>query len=386
MSDAIKVAYLTDGIFPWAMGGMQKFSRQLLDQLLLDSSLQIDLLTYVPDREKFVTVSEVKESLGKLHNAYIPPKIQLPNFPGHYLWENHLISKKMSSVLEREKYDVVFGHGFTLWHYLTRKNRSPAIVHLHGLEPYQSLSTWLEQLRSVPLRIPIRSIARKSDRVISLGNFFSQIFEKKIGVVKEKIIEIPGAVDSGWIKKQKSFRRSRKSSARFTFLYVGRYEKRKGIELILKVAKGIREAEFEFAGEMPLKLMKRCETWPNVRFLGPIWDEDQLLRHYTEADCVVVPSYAEGMPMVVLEAMGAGLPVIASSVGMIPEMLKDGGGLLVRPGSREQLYDAMKQMMAMTKESLREMGRKGQEKVLRQYTWEKVGRQFSALIHELARK
>lgn len=67
---------------------------------------------------------------------------------------------------------------------------------------------------------------------------------------------------------------------------------------------------------------------------------EEKLRLFSESDIFVLPSYGEGMPMVVLEAMGAGLPLIVSAVGAIPEFIKEGrNGLFVRPGDVPQLAD-----------------------------------------------
>src|SRR5262249_37103044 len=80
-----------------------------------------------------------------------------------------------------------------------------------------------------------------------------------------------------------------------------------------------------------------------VTFLGQRMDVSWLL---TAADTFVIPSEVEGTPMALLEAMAAGLPVIASSVGAMPVVVNHGeGGVLVPPRSPEILADAMLQVM-----------------------------------------
>ena len=67
-------------------------------------------------------------------------------------------------------------------------------------------------------------------------------------------------------------------------------------------------------------------------------ETDAVRAAYHEASVFVLPSYREGMPMVMLEAMAAGLPVICGNVNAIPEVVRDGvNGFLVTPGDRETL-------------------------------------------------
>jgi glycosyltransferase involved in cell wall biosynthesis len=84
-----------------------------------------------------------------------------------------------------------------------------------------------------------------------------------------------------------------------------------------------------------LKLAERCE------FLGPVRGalKDQLL---SRADFFVLPSYSEGLPMAILEAMAAGLPVVATSVGGIPEVIREGyNGFLIGPGDVQGLAEKL---------------------------------------------
>ena len=75
-----------------------------------------------------------------------------------------------------------------------------------------------------------------------------------------------------------------------------------------------------------------------------------------EADCLVLPSYAEGLPMAILEGMAYGLPIIATRVGAIPEVITDGvEGFLVEPGDIESLADRLLRL-SMDAELREQMG------------------------------
>ncbi len=90
-----------------------------------------------------------------------------------------------------------------------------------------------------------------------------------------------------------------------------------------------------------------------VRMVGA---RDDIPRILPAADLFVSSSYREGLPIAVLEAMAAGLPVVATSVGDVPRVVVEGTGLVVPPHQPEQLADAINQLLA-DPERLRTMGR-----------------------------
>src|SRR5581483_5428280 len=84
-----------------------------------------------------------------------------------------------------------------------------------------------------------------------------------------------------------------------------------------------------------------------VEFVGPVYDYQDLLAYYRAADLFVLPSLQEGFPRVIYEAMTQGLPVIATAVGGIPEVVVEGeSGLLVPPGSESALAQAIDRLLS----------------------------------------
>jgi len=98
-----------------------------------------------------------------------------------------------------------------------------------------------------------------------------------------------------------------------------------------------------FRSELKRAASKRgsCD-W--IDFTGPV-EYSESLRYMRDADVFVLPSYTEGFPYVITEAMALGKPIIATNVGAIPEMLRDEDGseygLLIRPRDEHELTDAM---------------------------------------------
>jgi len=102
-------------------------------------------------------------------------------------------------------------------------------------------------------------------------------------------------------------------------------------------------------------------------------------------DLLVLPSFTEGLPNVVLEAFAAGIPVVASAVGGTPEVIEDGAnGYLVTPGDPQELADRICDAME-SEERLRDMGMMGRQKVLEQFTFSSQAAQYTALFDQLCR-
>ncbi|MGH8501781.1 MAG: glycosyltransferase [Gammaproteobacteria bacterium] len=134
---------------------------------------------------------------------------------------------------------------------------------------------------------------------------------------------------------------------RLFVLYVGRLSDEKGPDLFLDMIARLRQSHTNVLGvvvgdgPMRVSLLDRAKAlnlYNHIRFTGFRKDADALIAH---ADLVVVPSRSEGLPMVLLEAMAAGAPVVATAVGGVPQVLKNGEtGLMVAPGDSAALAEA----------------------------------------------
>jgi glycosyltransferase involved in cell wall biosynthesis len=129
---------------------------------------------------------------------------------------------------------------------------------------------------------------------------------------------------------------------------VARLQPEKGVENFLRAAARVAakfpEAHFVVAGDGPLRqelvaLSEDLGLRERVRFLGFRSDASELMK---SLDVLVVPSLTEGSPLATLEAMAAGVPVVASAVGGIPDQIRhDREGLLVPPGDAAAISDAL---------------------------------------------
>ena len=128
---------------------------------------------------------------------------------------------------------------------------------------------------------------------------------------------------------------------------------------MLQVAASRPDLRFVTAGIGPWR--ERLSALDNVSTLGPVPSEE-IAGLMAAADVLCLPSYSEGMPNVVLEAGACGLPVVATGVGGIPEVVKDGEtGYLVPPRQPERLAEAVIKL-ALDPGLRGEMGRAGRKR------------------------
>jgi glycosyltransferase involved in cell wall biosynthesis len=141
----------------------------------------------------------------------------------------------------------------------------------------------------------------------------------------------------------------------------------------LIIGGGRREAELR-------QLAAKLGLGPRVHFLGQRRDIPDLL---AALDILVLPSYSEGVSLALLEAMAAGLPVIATAVGSLPEVVTDGvNGLLIPPRDPEALARALDRLLA-DPDFARRLGEQARAEVAAHYSLERLGREINQIYGEL---
>lgn len=168
---------------------------------------------------------------------------------------------------------------------------------------------------------------------------------------------------------------------------VGRLTKEKGQLLLLEAAGGLAREGVEFelvlVGDgdyrAPIEARIREEGLAGrVRLTGSL-DGAGVRREILEARCLVLPSLVEGLPVVIMEALGLGRPVISTFVGGIPELVVSNvNGWLVPAGSVEALKGAMRDALSRSPEILLELGRAGRRRVLESHDAAKEAAKLAA--------
>lgn len=148
------------------------------------------------------------------------------------------------------------------------------------------------------------------------------------------------------------------AEAPLDLLFMGVIREEKGILDLLEVLKQV-EKPFTlhvcgtFLNDQVEEAFEACrkELGDKLRYHGFITGEEkkEMLR---QADVLVLPSYSEGLPMVVLEAFGSGCGVLATQVGALPEIVTEENGILIKPGDRQALAEALETYLSMDPQQL----------------------------------
>lgn len=218
--------------------------------------------------------------------------------------------------------------------------RQPVILHAHGSEFhafYTKLPEWLKQVMA--------GIFRQCTYLIVLSESWKEFYTTNLGLKSEQVVVLTNPVEMPATIPQ----RAGKESVNFVFL--GRIGQRKGaFDLIRAFSMLPSEQQSKstliLAGdgevESARQLIESLNLGERITVLDWI-NTQQRNELLAKADVFVLPSYNEGLPMALLEAMSWGLSVITTPVGGIPEVVTQSvTGLLVNPGNIQELSDALK--------------------------------------------
>jgi glycosyltransferase involved in cell wall biosynthesis len=260
--------------------------------------------------------------------------------------------QKLLRFLRQEKFDVIQSH-LTYANILAaaagRLTGIPVIGTLHNVrieaKHYHPLREGL--METLALRFGARAVIAVGEQVAEA--YRPRLRGQRLVVIPNAVAPIPPLPAAERLALRRSLTGS---TARPLLLAVGRLSVQKGFADLLDAFAEIHAAHPDAflaiagAGELQGELTARLE-WlglaGHASLLGGRGDVPQLLR---ASDIFVSSSLWEGLPIAVLEAMSAGLPVVATQVGEVPFTVVEGTGLLVPPGQPQHLAAALQTLLA----------------------------------------
>ena len=238
-----------------------------------------------------------------------------------------------------------------------------------------------------------------ANKLLNIAKFIispSKSYIKKstfLGNYKNKVLVIPNGIDLNEFDISNSKEDSKEHlgySGKTVILFVGSLYPHKGPQILLKSSSQVLKEKdnllFVFMGggnvEKYKKLAKKLDIENKVKFVGYIHGKAKI-EYYNAADILVLPSIEsfEIFGIVNLEAMASSTPIIASDIGGIPDLVKDGiNGLLVQPRDQDSLSNAIVRLL--NDEKLRKrMGSNG-KKIVQNYSWQEIALETEKLYKD----
>lgn len=255
-----------------------------------------------------------------------------------------------------------------------------------------------------------RRAARTADRVVVTSRYARRVATGAYGLDEDRVRVVPEGIDlEPW--EEDAARAGGASGpgappggaddavddegpGAFRILTVARQYPRKNTDTLLRALPRVRRsvpgAGLRVVGGGPrLPALRRLAAdlglGSAVAFLGEVDDPREVRAEYRRADVFCLPSLQEGFGIVFLEAMAAGLPIVAGRAAAVPEVVPDGEvGVLVPPRDDAALADALARL-AREPETRRRMGGAGRDRV-RAFTWTEVARTFLAEVGLVPRR
>ena len=371
----MKVLLISDGIAPFVLGGMQKHSAYLAKYLTI-SGCKVSLVHCIYENDHIPTDSEIngilfngEHILDEILTIQFPKSIY---YPGHYIINSYKYSKIVyQKIVDKiNEYDFIYVKGFSGWKLLEEKTKGlktpPTGVNFHGMNMFLPINGTKLKLQQILLRKPVKFNIKSSDYVFSYGGKVTEVIHE-IGVPKNCIIEIPTGIEQEWVMKSNSF----KTRAEIQFLFVGRYDLVKGIKELNKAIISLNHLNFKFHFIGPFPSEKQIKS-EQILYHGHVRDLEDVKTLMDQSDVLVLPSYSEGMPNVILEAMSRGLAIIATNVGANSLMVDEDNGLLIQNTDCQNIQKAMKFFISMDQKILIEKKERSIEKIKKSFLWDKI--------------
>jgi glycosyltransferase involved in cell wall biosynthesis len=184
-----------------------------------------------------------------------------------------------------------------------------------------------------------RRLVSYASHIIAVSNDIRENLVAKLNADPNNISVIPFGIDTERFRPESRLKARRRlgiSSREKIALFIGRLTYAKGVDLIKHASSRLKQINFYLIGEGPFQW-----TASNCQFLGAR-NHSHIPHWINAADVLILPSRTEGTPLVILEALSSGTPVICSAVGGCPEVIEEGRtGMLLPMGDRESLTDAL---------------------------------------------
>ncbi len=275
-------------------------------------------------------------------------------------------------ILKKERPDIIHSHNVRgLSFSVISSINSAGIPHIHTLHDYELISlhnninksnTRFNLFRYIYIKV-MRNIVKNIKIVTAETQFVLDLLSKYDlinGKAKQYVIPPGFSIRNPEINN--------KNTSNKNLLYVGKLDKSKGLITLLKAFADMPDKDIRLnivgRGQLENEVIGAIKKDKRIVYHGFLPQEDKLYRLYSEASLLILPSvWLEPFGLVSLEAFSFGVPVVASNIGGIPEVVQDGyNGFLFRPGDAEDLTNTLKKAMS-DNNRLKQLGENAQKSI-----------------------
>ena len=290
---------------------------------------------------------------------------------------------KILFLLKKIKPDIIHAQniGMGVPGFLSKKLRScskkPYIVWCQGSDIY--LDWRFKEFIS-------KLVLKNADAVIALTEDMKMEIQK---ICDKEIYVIPNGIDLKRfenLSREGVRRRLKITGEQKIIMFVGTLRSVKGLKYLIQAMDIIKQKDAEVKlmlvgdGEERQdleKLVKELDLEDRVIFVGKVFNE-KVPEYMAASDVFVLPSLSESFGIVNLEAMASGLPIVATKVGGLSEIVKDGeNGFLVEPKNPEQI--AKKVLLILENDKLRKKISKNNKEEVKKYTWDEIANRLEKI-------
>ena len=365
----MKIALILD-LWEPVTGGSQTHVRELSKKLIDNYGCRIDIFTrsLVDKGKKYGGIEEDKT--GKLRIIRVGPAAELSSTFGR-LATLLSIAWKVRSEHKKYNYDLIHAHsilGGLIGKIASILIRRPVLLTVHGSPNMDGGKKNLDYFIERHILTKIRY-----NRVISVGKRYFNYPN-----INKNISIIPNGVDIRNFDRVKNVAKA----DFFKVIFVGRLDWVKGIETLISAVKILRDEHSSLIKEKGLQFhlvgygfeidryereVSRLRLNELILFRGQITGAE-LIREYKSSHLFILPSICEGQPITILEAMAAGLPVLTTCAADNSEVVTPDAGWKIEEKKPELLTDKLLEIMRLDPGKRKEMGQKGYNKIVGNYT------------------
>ena len=402
----LKIAFLSYRSKPFSGG--QGIYVKYLSKALHDLGHEIDVFSGPPYPDLDPKIKLVKiPSLGlyeKKSKFYDVNPMELLNPINLFEWlsvnsggfpEPYTFGKRIKKILKQNlnEYDVIHDNQSLAYELLFFQKKKPLVTTIH--HPISlDLAYQLQSTNDIFLKLLMRRwhsflvmqkfVAKRLKKIVVPSNSSMDDIKDEFRVDKNKMERVMNGIDLNVFYPD-----SKIQKIPFKLVTVASADvPLKGLDYLLKALSDLAEVYSDISlsiigeqkkGGHTERLIKKLNLEKRVNFFSNLTQED-LRKTYCEAELAIIPSLYEGFGFAAIEAMACGVPLISSSGGALPEVIKD-TGIIIPPKNAKEIYNSVDFLLSSPK-SAKELAEKGLQRANSKFSWTAIAKQLEKVYYK----